>query len=247
VSALDFAAVTTRTFSNTAPRFLDRIAELYPIVMHGVALSIGSSDPLDTAYLRALKHLRSRTRARLISDHLCFTGVAGRNTHDLLPVPYTESMLRYVASRVRTVQDTLGERIALENPATYAGFRASSMPEGEFLARLAIEADCHILLDVNNVYVSAFNHGFSAHAYIDALPIERIVQLHLAGHTHFGTHIIDTHSGTVADPVWDLLAYVRQRGACAPVMLEWDADIPDFPTVHREALKAQQLVNTEAA
>jgi len=240
--AIDWFEIISDNYMHTSGRpllFLDRIAERYPIVMHGVSLSIGSTDPLDFDYLRELKKLRERTRARWISDHLCWTGVAGKNTHDLLPLPYNEEMLRHVSARVRTVQDFLGERIVLENPATYAGFVASSMTEWDFLAALAEEADCGVLLDVNNVYVSSFNHGFSAEGYIDAIPIDRVVQMHIAGHSHEGTHIIDTHSGQVADPVWQLLARARRRGIRAATMLEWDADIPEFPVVHREALKAR--------
>ena len=222
--------------------YLDRICERYPVVMHGVSLSIGSTDPLDRDYLGKLKWLADRVQPRWISDHLCWTGVAGKNTHDLLPLPYNEAMLRHVTARVRTVQDFLEERILLENPATYAGFVASSMTEWDFLAALSEQADCGLLLDVNNVYVSSFNHGFSAERYIDAIPIDRVVQMHVAGHSHEGTHIIDTHSGHVADPVWQLLARARQRGIRAATMLEWDADIPDFPAVHSEALKARTFL-----
>ena len=221
---------------------LDQIAERYPIVMHGVSLSIGSSDPLDFDYLRRLKALRERVRARWVSDHLCWTGVAGRNTHDLLPVPYDAAALRHVVERVRTVQDFLGERILLENPSTYAEFTTSTMSEAEFLAELAQAADCGLLLDVNNVFVSAFNHGFDAHAYLDTLPASRIAQVHISGHTHHGTHIIDSHVGPVIEPVWELWRRVHARVPGVSVLLEWDTDIPDFETVHREALRAREFV-----
>jgi uncharacterized protein (UPF0276 family) len=240
--AVDWFEIISDNYIHTSGRpllFLDHIAAMYPIVMHGVSLSIGSTDPIDFAYLRELKDLKRRTRARWISDHLCWTGVAGRSTHDLLPLPYSGEMLRHIARRVRTVQDFLGERILLENPATYAGFVASTMTEWDFVAELAAESDCGLLLDVNNVFVSAYNHGFSAEQYIDAMPVDRVVQMHVAGHTNEGTHIIDTHSGRVADPVWELLARARRRGIRASTMLEWDADIPDFKTVHEEALKAR--------
>jgi uncharacterized protein (UPF0276 family) len=242
---VDWFEIISDNYIHTSGRpllFLDRIAALYPIVMHGVALSIGSTDPIDFAYLRDLKTLQRRTEARWISDHLCWTGVAGHNTHDLLPLPYTEETLLHVARRVRTVQDFLGERILLENPATYASFVASTMPEWTFIAELLAEADCGLLLDVNNVFVSAYNHGFSAETYIDAIPVDRVVQMHVAGHSNEGTHIIDTHSGCVVDPVWQLLARARQRGIRAATMLEWDADIPDFRMVHEEAMKARTFL-----
>jgi uncharacterized protein (UPF0276 family) len=226
--------------------FLDAIAEQYPIVMHGVSLSIGSTDPLDRTYLTELRALRDRTRARWVSDHLCFTGVAGRNTHDLLPVPYTEEALRHVASRVSAVQDFLGAPLALENPSSYAQFAGKAMPEWEFLARLAEEADCGILLDVNNVYVSAYNHGFDPGTYLDAMPWERVVQFHVAGHTNHGTHIIDSHVGPVVDPVWRLLGDAYAKSGGASVLLEWDAEIPSFEETYAEAMKASEHVGAQS-
>jgi uncharacterized protein (UPF0276 family) len=226
--------------------FLDAIAERYPIVMHGVSLSIGSTDPLDRAYLAELKALRERTRARWVSDHLCWTGVAGKNSHDLLPLPYTEESLRHLVNRVRAVEDILGFRIALENPSTYAEFSGSTMKEWEFLARLAEEADCGILLDVNNVYVSSRNHGFDPQAYLDAVPWDRVVQLHVAGHTDNGTHVIDTHIGPVVDPVWRLLGDAHARCGGASVLLEWDAEIPSFEETHAEALRAREFIEEGA-
>lgn len=222
--------------------FLDAIAEAYPIVMHGVSLSIGSTDPLDHAYLAELRALRKRTNARWVSDHLCWTGVAGKNSHDLLPVPYTEESLRHVAARVREVSDFLGAPIALENPSTYAEFSGSTMKEWDFLARLAEEADCGILLDVNNVFVSSKNHGFDPRTYLDAVPWDRVVQFHVAGHTDHGTHVVDTHIGPVTDPVWRLLgdAYLRCGGAS--VLLEWDAEIPTFEETYADALRANEFV-----
>lgn len=222
--------------------FLDAIAERYPIVMHGVSLSIGSSDPLDRAYLAGLKALRDRTRARWVSDHLCWTGVSKKNTHDLLPVPYTEESLRHIVSRVRAVEDILGAPIALENPSTYAEFSGSTMKEWEFLARLAEEADCGILLDVNNVYVSAKNHGFDPMTYLDAVPWDRVVQFHVAGHTDHGTHIVDTHIGPVANPVWRLFGAAYPRAGGSSVLLEWDAEIPSFEETYADALRAREFV-----
>ena len=221
--------------------FLDRIAERYPIVMHGVSLSIGSTDPLDHDYLAELKKLRDRVKAKWVSDHLCWTGVAGKNTHDLLPLPYTEEALHHCAARIREVQSFLDAPIALENPSTYVEFRGSSMNEWEFLGALAKEANCGILLDVNNVFVSSFNHGFDPLTYLDAIPFDRVVQIHVAGHTNNGTHIVDTHVGPVIDDVWKLLGEAYRRGT-APILLEWDAEIPSFEETHADALRAKEFI-----
>jgi len=215
-----------------------RVAERYPIVLHGVSLSIGSTDPLDEEYLTALRALADRVGARWVSDHLCWTGVAGRNTHDLLPMPYTEQALAHVVERARRVSETLERPLVLENPSSYVEFRASTMSEAEFMARLVEEADCGLLLDVNNVYVSAFNHGFDARAWLDAMPADRIVQIHLAGHTNKGTHILDTHSDHVIDEVWALYEHVLRRVGPVPTMVEWDEDIPAFDVVYDEIRKA---------
>jgi uncharacterized protein (UPF0276 family) len=221
------------------PRYvLDKIAERYPIVLHGVSLGIGNTDPLDYEYLRKLKALGKAVKAHWISDHLCWTGVMGRNSHDLLPVPYSEEMLAHCIERVRMVSDVLERSFVIENPSSYIAFSTTTMSEWEFLARLAEEADCGLLLDVNNIYVSSFNHSFDPNEYVDAIPADRVVQIHLAGHTNYGTHIIDTHTGHVIDEVWSLYARAIQR--CGPVstMVEWDQDIPPFEVVHGEALKA---------
>lgn len=239
--SVDFFEILSDNYLFTEGRplyFLDRIAERYPLVMHGVALSIGSSDPLDLEYLERLRALKRRTGARWITDHLCWTGVAGQRVHDLLPLSYNEDTLRHVAARVRIAQDVLGERILLENPSTYLELASSTMREEQFLAALAHEADCGILLDVNNVYVSAFNHDRDPSAYLQALPLERVGQLHVAGHTHHGSHIIDSHVGPVSDPVWALLVQFSRLAGTRSVLLEWDADIPEFGVVHAEALRA---------
>src|SRR5579872_2124545 len=225
---VDWFEVLSDNYMHTAGRpleYLDAVAERYPVVMHGVGLSIGSSDPLDRAYLAELRALRDRVGARWVSDHLCWTGVAGVSTHDLLPLPYTEEALAHLVDRVRAVQDFLGAPLALENPSTYAEFSGAAMREWEFLGRLALEADCAILLDVNNVYVSAYNHGFDPYEYLAHVPFDRVVQLHVAGHTRHGTHIIDSHIGPVVDEVWRLLGLAHRR-AQASVLLEWDAEIP---------------------
>ncbi len=221
--------------------YLDAVAERYPIVMHGVSLSIGSTDPLDIDYLRELRELRDRTRARWVSDHLCFTGAAGMNTHDLLPLPYTEEALRHVGDRVRRVQDFLGAPLVLENPSTYSRFQASTMPEWDFLRRLAEDTDCGILLDVNNVYVSAYNHGFDALEYLDGILFDRVVHVHVAGHTNHGTHIVDTHIGPVVDPVWRLFREAYLRAGGVSTLLEWDAEIPSFEETYADALRAREF------
>jgi uncharacterized protein (UPF0276 family) len=237
--------IISENYMQTAGRplyFLDQIAERYPIVMHGVSMSIGSTDDLDMSYLAELKALRERTAALWVSDHLCWTGVAGRNTHDLLPMPYTEEALRHTAERVRRVQDFLGAPILLENPSSYVAFAGSCMTEWEFLARLTEMADCGLLLDVNNIYVSAYNHGFDPAAYLGGVPFDRVAQMHVAGHTNQGTHIVDTHIGPVIDPVWELAREAYGRAPGTSLLLEWDAEIPPFEEVHREALKATAFV-----
>jgi uncharacterized protein (UPF0276 family) len=205
---------------------LDRIRADYPMVMHGVSLSIGSTDPLDRAYLRELKALTRRIEPAWVSDHLCWTGVDHHNLHDLLPLPYTEEALRHVAERVLQVQEALGRRLLLENVSSYVSFEGDEMSEWEFVAELAQRADCELLLDVNNVYVSSVNHGFDAKAYINALPRERVRQIHLAGHEDHGDHLIDTHDHPVCDAVWDLYAHTTRRFGAVPTMIERDDHIP---------------------
>ncbi|HEY4117071.1 MAG TPA: DUF692 domain-containing protein [Byssovorax sp.] len=247
--AVDWFEVLSENYMRTRGRpmyFLEQVAARYPVALHGVSMSIGSTDPLDLAYLRELVELRDRVGARWVSDHLCWTGVAGRNTHDLLPLPYTEASLAHVADRVRAVQDALGAPLALENPSSYVEFGSSTMKEWEFLARLAELADCALLLDVNNVYVSAYNHGFDPAEYLAAIPYDRVVQLHVSGHTNNGTHIVDTHIGPVIDPVWRLLGEAHARAKGVSVLLEWDAEIPSFEETHADALRARDFI-AEAA
>lgn len=247
--AVDWFEILSENYMRTAGRpldFVDAIAERYPVVMHGVSLSIGSTDPLDREYLSELRALRDRVKARWVSDHLCWTGVAGRNTHDLLPMPYTEEALAHIVGRVRAVQDFLGAPLALENPSSYAEFAADSMTEWEFLGRLAEEADCALLLDVNNVYVSSRNHGFDPMTYLNAVPFDRVVQCHVAGHTDHGTHIIDSHIGPVIDPVWQLLGHAYRRASGVSTLLEWDAEIPSFAETHAEALRARDFIGAPA-
>lgn len=245
--AVDWFEIISENFMDSQGRpraVLEQIAERYPIVMHGVSLSIGSTDPLNREYLQKLKQLADSVQARWVSDHVCWTGVAGRNTHDLLPIPYTEETLSHVVNRIRTVQEILERPLVLENPSSYLEFQDSTMSESEFVCRMAEEADCGLLLDVNNVYVSSVNHEFDPVAYVEAIPADRVVQCHLAGHTNCGTHLIDTHNGRVVDPVWNLFQLLHQRTGGVATLLEWDADIPPFPEVHQEVLKAKQYMDT---
>jgi uncharacterized protein (UPF0276 family) len=238
---VDFFEIVSENFMDTEGRpmyVLEQIAERWPVVMHGVSLSIGSTDPLDREYLRKLKALASRIDTPWVSDHLCWTGVAGRNTHDLLPMPLSEEALRHVTARVRQVQEILERPLVLENPSSYLDFHSSEMPEWEFLARLAADADCGLLLDVNNVFVSAFNHGFEARDYLAAMPWDRVVYHHLAGHTDRGTHLLDTHSDHVRDEVWQLYADCHAQTGGRSTLLEWDENIPTFEVVHAEVRKA---------
>lgn len=239
--------IVTENYLDTDGRSIEVLTELarhYPIVMHGVALSIGSTDPLDRDYLRKLRALRDRVGARWVSDHLCWTGVQGRNTHDLLPLLYTQEVLDHVVDRVRAVQDVLGAPLLLENPSTYVELAGSTYSEADFLATLSEEADSAILLDVNNVFVTAYNHDLDARAYLDALPLDRVVQIHVAGHTDHGTHLIDTHIGPVVDPVWALLGEVDRKTGGAATMLEWDARIPSLEETWAEAQKARAFAGS---
>jgi uncharacterized protein (UPF0276 family) len=221
--------------------YLERIRADYPLVMHGVSLSLGGTDPLDLAYLHKLKALAGRVEAAWVSDHLCWTGVGGVNLHDLLPLPCTEETLRHVVGRIRRVQDFLGRRILVENPSTYLAYGHSDIPEWEFLGAMAEQADCLLLLDVNNVYVSARNHGFDPCRYLAAVPARRVWQIHLAGHSDFGSHIIDTHDHPVADPVWTLYETAIRR--CGPVstMIERDDAIPPLAELLDELQRARHV------
>lgn len=238
-----FEAITENLLDNQGwgMRVFEHVAAHRPVVLHGVSLSIGSTAPLDLAYLAKLRDLAERFRPLWVSDHLCWTGVQGVNSHDLLPLPLTEAALTHVAERVRAVQDFLGRPLIVENPSTYLQFRASQMPEAEFLARLCELTGCGLLLDVNNVHVSSFNHALDPLAYLEAIPAEHVVQVHLAGPSDHGTHLIDTHDAPVPDAVWPLYARVWER--CGPVatMVEWDASIPAFEVVAAELGKARRV------
>jgi uncharacterized protein (UPF0276 family) len=224
-------------------RILDQVRESLPVVLHGVSLNIGSVDPLDRHYLDDLAALIQRVEPAWVSDHLCWTGVAGQNLHDLLPLPYTEEAITHVAERIRQVQERLGRRIAIENVSSYITFVADAVPEWEFLVAVAQAADCGILLDVNNVYVSARNHGFAAEEYIDAIPAERVFQIHLAGHSESGPLLIDTHDHPVCDAVWELFERAYRRIGPVSTLIEWDDQIPAFERLEAEAARARSLAN----
>lgn len=214
--------------------YLARMRERYPLVMHGVSMSIGSADPLNRDYLVRLKQLADSIEPAWISDHLCWTGVGGTNLHDLMPLPYTEEAVAHVAARVREVQDFLGRRILLENVSSYAEFHGSQMSEAQFLAAIAERADCLILLDVNNIFVSSHNHGFDAHTYLADIPVNRVQQFHLAGHENQGDLIIDTHDAPVIDAVWSLYAEAIRRFGPVSTMIERDDKIPPLAELLEE-------------
>ena len=220
---------------------LERARSMAPLVLHGVSLSIGSTDPLDEAYLRALGDLIARVEPAWVSDHLCWSGVGGHYAHDLFPLPYTEEALDHVVRRVVAVQERLGRQILIENVSSYLTFTHSTLAEWEFLGAVAERADCGLLLDVNNVYVSATNHGFSADAYLAGLPHDRVGQIHLAGHTDMGTYLFDTHDGPVIEPVWDLYRQALRRFGRVSTLVEWDDHIPELDVVRAEAERARAV------
>jgi uncharacterized protein (UPF0276 family) len=221
--------------------WLDRIRADYPVAMHGVSLSIGSADPLDEDHVAALQRLQRRVQPAWISDHLCWTGVGGVNLHDLLPLPYSEVALAHVAERVGRVQDRLGCRILLENVSSYAGYESSQLSEWDFLAEVARRADCLILLDVNNVYVNSVNHDFDPLVYLDAIPVARVRQIHLAGHERRGRLIVDTHDAPIVEPVWQLYEHARRRFGDVATMIERDANIPPLAELLAELDRARAI------
>lgn len=241
---VDWFEIVTENFLVPGGRplyFLDQIRQHYPMVMHGVSMSIGSCDPLDCDYLAKVKQLARRVEPAWISDHLCWTGINGVNMHDLLPLPYTEEALQHVVDRVSQVQDFLGRNIMLENVSSYVTYTHSHMTEWEFLAEVAKRADCYLLLDVNNVYVSAFNHMFKAHDYLNAIPVDRVKQFHLAGHTNSKKYIIDTHGAPIIDDVWALYADAVKRFGKVSTMIERDDNVPEFPELFAELTQAKTI------
>lgn len=240
--AVDWFEAISENFMDSGGRPRDvirRVADRYPVVLHGVSLSIGGTDPLNLDYLTRLKALAAEIQPAWVSDHLCWTGFLGRNSHDLLPLPLTEEALDHVATRVDQVQTFLGRQLILENPSSYLSFAHSTVEEPDFLAELARRTGCGLLLDENNVFVSCFNAGADPRDYLEAFPFERVVQLHLAGHSHRGTHIVDTHNSPVRAEVWALFARAWEATNGAATLLEWDGDIPSFETCHAELLKAR--------
>lgn len=226
-------------------QYLDRLRPHYPFALHGVSLSIGGTDPLDMEYLRAVRALARRFQPAWISDHLCWTGVDSLQLHDLMPLPYTEEALRHVVERVARVQDVFGRRLLLENVSSYVSFTHSTLSEWEFLAEVARRADCLLLLDINNVYVSSVNHGFDAQAYLDGVPAERVQQFHLAGHSRHRDStvefLIDTHDAPVAEPVWQLYASAVRRFGPVSTMIERDDNIPELPVLLDELARARSI------
>ena len=221
---------------------LDQILEQYKVVQHGVSMYLGSTEPLNREYLRRLKALVRRTKTPWLTDHLCWGSIDGRYTHDLLPMPYTFEAARWTASKIRQASEFLEVPIAVENVSSYAEFHMSEMTEWEFLNEVVERADCGILLDVNNIYVSSQNHGFDPQEYLRSVDPERVAQIHLAGHSNFEKYILDTHDHPVIEPVWKLYDEAVRRFGPTPTLLEWDDRIPSFAEVHQEALKANQFL-----
>jgi uncharacterized protein (UPF0276 family) len=222
---------------------LDRILEQYRVVQHGVSMYFGSAEPLNREYLRRLKALVKRTNTPWLTDHLCWGSVDGTYTHDLLPMPYTFEAAQITAAKIREARDLLEVAIAVENVSSYAEFHVSEMTEWQFLNEVVEQADCGILLDVNNIYVSSRNHGFDPYEYLNSVPAERVAQIHIAGHSRFRKYILDTHDHPVIDPVWKLYEYAISRIGSTATLLEWDDRIPSFERVHAEALKAERFLH----
>ncbi|WP_462115053.1 MNIO family bufferin maturase [Lysobacter xanthus] len=242
--AVDWFEITSENFmvGGGKPRhYLERIRERWPVVMHGVSMSIGSTDPLDIDYLTALRTLAREIEPAWVSDHLCWTGVGGINSHDLLPLPYTDEAITHVVSRVQQVQDFLGREIVLENLSSYVEFDSSAMPEWEFVSQIARRSGCRLLLDLNNVVVSARNHGLAPTQYLDGLPADRIQQIHLAGHSDYGDYCIDTHDHAVPDAVWSLYGQAIARFGSISTMIERDDDFPPLDDVVAEVAQARAM------
>lgn len=243
---IDWFEIISENFINIGgkPRyFLEQIAKKYPIVMHGVSLSIGSTDKLDYTYLKSLKKLVEEIKPKWISDHLCFTGADHLNMHDLLPLPYTKQVIKHVVKRIKEVQDFLGRQILIENLSSYLTYTDNEMHEWEFLAKIANDANCNILLDVNNVYVSAYNHHFDPMDYIKEMPSERIHQIHLAGHCNKGDYILDSHDATIIDPVWELYRKTLSTIGKVSTMIERDDNIPSLTELISELDQARRIAN----
>jgi uncharacterized protein len=257
--AVDFFEVISENFMVDGGRplvNLEHILDRYPVIAHGVSLNIGGPTPPDARYLRRLRALVDKVKPAWLSDHLCWTGTAHNPVHDLLPLPYTWDLVRMVAERAKRVQGELGVRFALENTSSYMSYRMSEMNEWQFISEIAERADIGLMFDVNNVYVAAYNHAFDAYEFVRNVPHERIVQIHLAGHTNLGHVIIDTHNGNVIEPVWDLYRAAIELAGPVSTLIEWDDEIPEFPVlaalveqtrvVRNEALASRERLQHEA-
>jgi len=241
---IDWLEILTENYmvdGGKALHYLDRFRERYPIVMHGVSLSIGSTDPLNKEYLRRLKGLVDEVNPVWLSDHLCWTGQGGHNVHDLLPLPYNNPAVSHLVDRIKQVQDFLGRQILMENVSSYVTYTHSQMSEWEFYSTVVEQADCLMLLDINNIYVSAVNHGFDPLDYINGVPAERVQQFHLAGHTDYGDFIVDTHDHPIVDPVWDLYTHAVERFGPISTMIERDDNYPPFGELMAELDQARTL------
>ncbi len=244
--AVDWFEVITENYLVGGGRplaFLDAIRARYPVVMHGVSLSIGSTAPLDLNYLAAVARLAARCEPEWISDHLCWTGTGGTNLHDLLPLPYTTEALEHLAPRIHRVQELLRRPLVLENVSSYVSYTSSAMSEWEFLSALVARTGCRLLFDVNNVYVSSRNHGFDPRQFLDGVPAAAVQQFHLAGHLDLGTHVIDTHDAPVRDEVWDLYGHALRRFGCLSTLLERDDNIPSLEELVAELGRARAIAS----
>lgn len=242
--AIDWFEIISENFMIEGGKPLEnlyKILERYPVVQHGVSLAIGSPDPLDFDYLKKLKDLTKITKTPWVSDHLCWGRLPGANYHDLLPLPYTKEVINYVAERARIVQDYLELPFALENLSSYVGYQADQMPEWEFYSTVVEKADIYMMLDVNNIYVSSRNHGFDPKVYYENIPMDRVLQIHLAGHSDYNDYVLDTHDNYVIDDVWDIYAEVYPRTNGVSTLLEWDDKFISFQDTWNEALKAKQF------
>lgn len=245
-TSIDWFEILSENFFGAGGKplhYLERIRAHYRVVMHGVSLSIGTSDPLNRPYIEQLKQLARRVDPEWISDHLCWTGVDGYNLHDLMPIPYTEEALKHVVARVSQVQDQLGRQILLENVSSYVTYQCSEMTEWAFLSELAARADCLLLLDINNIYVSSFNHGFDPVEFLEGVPVDRVMQFHLAGHSSRGDYLIDTHDAPVIDPVWKLYERAVQRFGNVSTMIERDDNIPPLEELLAELGHAREIAS----
>lgn len=226
---------------------LEQVRRSYPVALHGVSLSLGSDEPPSDEYLRRLREVVSWVEPCLVSDHLCWTALRGENSHDLLPLPYNESAVRVAAANITRVQETLGRRMLVENVSSYLELQASEMTEWEFVSSVLEAADCDLLLDVNNVYVNARNHGFDRKRYLDSIPAERVRQIHLAGHEDHGGYVIDTHDHPVCEDVWELYRYAVERFGDVPTLIERDDRIPELPVLLDEASRATKIMEASRA